>query len=83
MMHTDNERLYKNILEECIVLVEQVTQNEQKQVGLALEIGKKVDQLVTGAEDGGATLKRLTRDISKRVARLFPLRNSVDIVRYI
>lgn len=71
-MHTHDESSYNKILEECISLVEKATQNEQKQIGLALEIGKKINQLVTGAEDGDATLKKLARDIFRARGKLVP-----------
>lgn len=64
-MKTGNEEIYKKKLKECIALFDLETQKEREKIAIALEIGKKIDELVSGVFDKEAVFKRLTRDIFK------------------
>lgn len=64
-MKTGNEEIYKKNLKECIVLFDLETQKERGKIAIALEIGKKIDELLSGGFDKEAVFKRLTRDIFK------------------
>ncbi len=65
MAEIDRESIYLDILAECISILDKVNQNEQAQISLKLEIGKKIDLLVSEEADGDAIIKKLARDIGK------------------
>ena len=64
-MKTKNEfeTSYAKTLKECITLIDQENHHEKEKISLALEIGKKVDELAAQSPDNEILFKRLSRDI--------------------
>lgn len=60
------EMTYAKVVKECVALLNQEADYEKKKIALALEIGKKVDELLNlSQDDKDRIIKRLSRDISK------------------
>ena len=63
---SDFKRFYAETLKECISLIEEESKHEHEQIRVALEVGRKIDQLMSeAAEDDETILKNFARDVSR------------------
>jgi hypothetical protein len=67
----DFNNSYRDILRDCISMLDRLNELEWEQINLAITVGQKVDQILGVAGNDSSVIQRLARDISRQRDKLF------------